>query len=132
MRVSRQRISSGTHWEAAAAYSRAIRVDNQIFVSGTSSVDDQGNTYAPNDAYAQTKRCFERIEQALHQLGGSLEDVVRSRMYVTDISRWQEYAKAHHETFVGHPPVTSMVEVAALISPDMLIEIEVDAICDPD
>ncbi len=131
MTISRQRISSGTHWEATVAYSRAIRVGNQILVSGTSSIDDQGNTYAPNDAYAQTKRCFERIEQALHQLGGSLEDVVRSRMYVTDISRWQEYAKAHHETFIGHPPVTSMVEVSALISPDMLIEIEIEAICDP-
>lgn len=131
MSISRQRISSGTHWEAAVAYSRAIRVDNQIFVSGTAPVDEQGNTYAPNDAYAQAKRCFELIEQALHQLGGSLEDVVRTRMYVADISRWQDYAKAHHETFVGHPPVTSMVEVASLISPDMLIEVEADAICDP-
>jgi isochorismate pyruvate lyase len=109
-----------------------MRVGNQVFVSGTAPVDEQGNTFAPNDAYAQTQRCFEIIGKALHQLGASLEDVVRTRLYVTDVSRWEEFAKAHHQIFASHPPVNTMVEIKSLMSPDMLIEVEVDAICESD
>lgn len=132
MSISRQRVSSGSQWEAIAGYARAMRVGNQIFVSGTAPVDDQGHTYAPDDAYAQTKRCFAIIQTALQRLGGDLEDVVRTRLYVTDMSRWEDIARAHHELFVGHPPVNTMVEIKGLIEPDMLVEVEVDAVCDPD
>jgi enamine deaminase RidA (YjgF/YER057c/UK114 family) len=100
-----------------------------IYVTGTAAVDEHGRTFAPGDAYAQTRRCFEIIQRALQALGADLSDIVRTRMFVTDISRWQEYGRAHGELFAVHPPATSMVEVRSLIDPDMLIEIEADAIC---
>jgi len=110
-------------------YCRALKAGSTIYVSGTAPVGEDGRTYAPGDAYAQTRRCFEIIQRALRDLGADLKDVVRTRMYVTDISRWQEYGRAHGELFADHPPVTAMIEVKALIDPEMLVEIEVEAVC---
>lgn len=124
----RRRHWSGAPWEKSCGYCRAVRVGAQIFVSGTAPVGENGETVAPGDARRQTERCLEIVEAALVALGGSLADVVRTRMFVTDISRWEEYATAHGAAFAAHPPATSMVEVKALIGPDMLIEIEADAI----
>ena len=91
-------------------------------------MDDAGNTFAPGDGYAQTKRCFQIIQKTLQAIGADLSNIVRTRMYVTDISRWQEYGQAHQEAMGAYPPATAMVEVSALIDPEMLIEIEVDAL----
>lgn len=126
--MERERIFTGSPWEEKAGYCRALRVGNQIFVAGTAPVDEQGSTFAPGDAYAQTRRCFEIIEAALQALGGQLSDVVRTRLFVTDMSRWEAYAQAHRELFAEHPPVNTMVEIPALINPDMLIEVEVEAL----
>lgn len=124
------RVFSGAPWESTVGYCRAIRKGDMIFVTGTAPVDEKGNAFAPGDAYAQTKRCFEIIEKALRELGAEMSDVVRTRMFVTDISRWQEYGRAHGEIFAPYPPATTMVEVKALIHPEMLIEIEADALCE--
>ena len=123
-----QRVYSGAPWEARVGYCRALRAGDQIFVTGTAPVDENGACFAPGDAYAQTRRCFEIIENALRLLGADFSCVVRTRMFVTDISRWQEYGRAHGEIFANHPPTTTMVEVKSLIDPEMLIEIEVDAV----
>lgn len=109
-------------------YCRAIKRGPHIAVTGTTALDDDGSVHAPDDAYAQARRCFELIESALRELGAELGDVIRTRMFVTDISRWREYGRAHAEAFLRHPPATTMVEVSALIDPAMLIEIEADAI----
>lgn len=109
-------------------YCRAARVGAHIMVSGTAPVDDNGELFGPGDAYAQAARCIEIIDAALKEAGASLKDVVRTRMFVTDISRWAEFGKAHHEAFGDISPATSMVEVTGLIGPGMLIEIEADAI----
>lgn len=98
-------------------------------VSGTAPVGEDGKTFAPGDACAQTRRCLEIIKRALDELGVDLSCVVRTRMFVTDISRWEDYGKAHREFFGAHPPATSMIQIASLINPDMLIEVEVDAVC---
>jgi isochorismate pyruvate lyase len=127
--MSFERTFSGAPWEAKVGYCRALRAGNMIYVTGTAAVDENGRCYAPGDAYAQTMRCFEIIQRALQALGADLGDVVRTRMFVTDISRWQEYGRAHGELFAIHPPATSMVEVRSLIDPEMLIEIEADAVC---
>ncbi|MBE9067610.1 RidA family protein [Leptolyngbya cf. ectocarpi LEGE 11479] len=119
---------TGTLWEPKVGYCRAIRAGNQIFISGTAPVDDEGNTFAPGDGYAQAKRCFQIIRETLRAMGADLSNIVRTRMYVTDISRWEEYGQAHQEAMGAYPPATAMVEVSALINPDMLIEIEVDAL----
>ncbi len=124
-----QRTFSGAPWEAKVGYCRALRAGNLIFVTGTASVDEEGHCYAPGDAYSQTRRCFEIIQRALQDLGADLSNVVRTRMFVTDIARWQEYGRAHGELFANYPPTTSMVEVKSLIDPEMLIEIEADAVC---
>ncbi|MGB3308370.1 MAG: RidA family protein [Nodosilinea sp.] len=128
--MARQRAFSGTPWEDKVGYCRAVRVGQQIFVSGTSPSDGEGGTFAPGDAYAQTHRCFEIIQQALEELGANLSDVVRTRMYVTSMNHWSEVARAHHDLFVDHPPVNTTVEIPALMNPDMLVEIEVDALCE--
>lgn len=129
MAVDFQRMFSGAPWESRVGYCRALRAGNHIYVTGTAPVDEDGSCFAPGDAYAQSKRCFEIIENALKVLEADLSCVVRTRMFVTDISRWQEYGKAHGELFASHPPTTTMVEVRLLIDPQMLIEIEADAIC---
>ncbi|MGD1865978.1 MAG: RidA family protein [Phormidesmis sp.] len=117
-----------TEWEPKVGYCRAIRAGQTIYLSGTSPVDSEGNTFAPNDAYAQACRCFEIIEETLLAMNsGGLNQIVRTRMYVTDISQWEAFGKAHQEFFGDHPPVTTMIEVKALIDPDMLIEVEAEA-----
>lgn len=126
----RRKVSSGRPWEARVGYSRAVRTGKSIFVSGTTGTDAGGEVVAPGDAYQQTVQALKNIEQALAQLGASLEHVVRTRLYVTDISRWEEYGRAHAEFFGAVRPATAMVEVARLISPDMLVEVEADAVVD--
>jgi len=127
--VKAERTWSGAPWESEVGYCRALRVGEMIFVTGTAAVADDGSAFAPGDAYAQAKRCFELIERALWDLGADLSHVVRTRMFVTEISRWREYGRAHHEAFSEHPPAATMVEVKALIDPGLLIEVEVDAVC---
>ncbi len=122
-----QRVFSGTPWESAVGYCRALRVGSQILVSGTAPSDGQGGTYAPRDGYAQTHRCLALIEAALEELGASLADVVRTRLYVTDLEQWEAIAKAHQERFGDYPPVSTLVKVAGLIHPDMVVEIEAEA-----
>lgn len=123
-----QRASSGSHWEAKVGYCRAVKVGSQIFVSGTAPSDGQGGTYAPGDAYAQTKRCFEIIQGALQELGADLSDIVRTRLYITDFAYWEDYARAHQELFGEHPPASCMVAISGLVNPDMLVEVEADAV----
>jgi enamine deaminase RidA (YjgF/YER057c/UK114 family) len=128
--MTRTRTFSGARWEAQVGYCRALRAGNLIFVTGTAPADDSGEVYAPGDAYRQARRCFEIIALHLRKLGSELCDVTRTRMYVTDITRWEEFGRAHHECFGEHPPATTMVEVARLIDPEMLIEVEADAVCE--
>ncbi len=123
-----RRVFSGTQWEPVVGYCRAVRAGAQIFVSGCAPVAEGGGVFAPGDAYGQAKRCLEIALKALAQLGAGPEHVVRSRMFVTAIARWQEYGRAHGEVFAAHPPATSMLEVKALIDPQMLIKIELDAV----
>lgn len=126
--ANRMLVSSGAKWEDIVGYSRAVRIGNLIEVAGTTAVDEQGNVVGLNDPYRQTVFALQKIEKALQQAGASLEDVIRTRMYVTDISQWQEIGRAHGEFFKDIKPVTTMVEVRALISPELLVEIEVTAI----
>ena len=123
----RQRISTGMKWEAIVGYSRAVRVGDRIYVTGTTATDEAGNVVGAGDAYAQTVQTIRNIERALKRLGVGLEHVVRTRMFVTDISRWEEYGRAHGEFFSRIMPATTMVEVSRLIDAQMLIEIEADA-----
>ena len=127
MANSRQNISSGAKWEDIVGYSRAVRIGNQLEISGTVAVNEQG-VVGKGDAYAQTKFILQKIEGVLRQAGFTLEDVVRTRMYVTDISRWEEIGKAHGEFFGKIKPATSMIQVSAFIEPDYLVEIEVTAV----
>lgn len=109
-------------------YCRAIRVGEHVYVTGTAPVAEGGGVHAPGNAYEQARRCFELVAKALRDLDADVSDVVRTRMFVTDISLWEEFGRAHREAFGAHPPATTMVEVAALIDPGMLIEVEADAV----
>lgn len=119
-------------WEAKVGYCRGVRAGRHVYLTGTAPVADGGGVHAPGDAYEQARRCLEIIERALQGLGATMADVVRTRMFVTDISRWEEFGRAHGECFAAHPPATTMVEVRSLIDPAMLIEIEADAVCTDD
>ena len=121
-------ISSGVKWEDIVGYSRAVRVGNIIEVAGTTAVDEQGEIVGLNNPYEQTKYILAKIEKALIEAGASMKDVVRTRMFVTDISKWEEIGKAHGEFFRAIKPAASMIEVKGLINPDLLVEIEVTAI----
>ncbi len=124
----RKLISSGGPWEEVVGYSRAVRVGNHIMVSGTTAAEPDGSVFGGDDAYLQAKRCFEIIAKALEEAGGSMNDVVRTRMFVTDISRWEDFSRAHGDWFAETRPAATMVEVQALMTPAMLIEVEVDAV----
>ena len=124
----RLNISSGTKWEEQVGYSRAVRVGNVIEVAGTTAVDEHGQTIGLDDAAAQTRYILAKIEKALAAAGASLKDVVRTRMFVTDITRWEEIGRVHGEFFKDIRPVTSMLEVSSLISSDLLVEIEATAV----
>lgn len=127
--IELERVSSHAKWESIVGYCRLVKAGHAVFVTGTAPIDDAGDgVYAPGDAYRQAKRCLELIEHALAKVGLDRTRIARTRMFVTDISRWPEYGRAHGEFFTEHPPATSMVEVRALIDPAMLIEIEADAI----
>jgi enamine deaminase RidA (YjgF/YER057c/UK114 family) len=126
----RQRISSGSKWEPIVGYCRAVKVGNRVYVAGTTATDGKGQIVGPGDPYAQTVQTLKNIERALEQAGATLEHVVRTRMFVTDISRWQEYGRAHREFFGDVLPVAAMVEITRLGDPAMMIEIEADAVVD--
>lgn len=128
--MSRQNVSTGAPWEKKVGYCRAVRTGPHISVSGTAPVGEDGEVVGIGDAYAQAKRCIEIIAVALAEAGAGLEHVVRTRMFVTDISQWEAIGRAHGEAFGEIQPATSMVEVRALIDPDMLVEIEADAFVD--
>jgi enamine deaminase RidA (YjgF/YER057c/UK114 family) len=126
--MKRTNYSSGVKWEEIVGYSRAVRVGNIIEVTGTVAADDNTELVGGNSAYEQAKFIIQKIEKVLKNAGASLDDVVRTRMFVTDISRWEEYGKAHGEFFSKIKPCTSMIEVKGLISPEYLVEIEATAI----
>ncbi len=123
----RQKYSSGVRWEELVGYSRAVKVGSRIYVTGTTATNENSEIVGINDAYAQTVQAIKNLEKALQALGASLENVVRTRMFVTDISRWEEYGRAHGEFFRDIMPATTMVEISKLIDAEMLIEIEADA-----
>jgi enamine deaminase RidA (YjgF/YER057c/UK114 family) len=135
IKMERKNITSGTKWEDIVGYSRGVRMAFGevvvVEIAGTTAVDDNGEVVGKNDLYAQTKFIFQKIEKALHEAGLTMADVVRTRMFLTDIGQWQEMGRAHGEFFRDVKPASTAVEVSALIQPDMLIEIEVTAMARP-
>lgn len=125
-----KRAFSNAPWESKVGYCRAVRVGDQVFVTGCAPVGPDGEVVGIGDAYTQARRCLQIIEQALLDVGASLKHVVRTRFFVTDITRWEEFGRAHREALGEFPPATTMVEVRRLIHPDMLVEIEADAVCE--
>ncbi|HVO41426.1 MAG TPA: RidA family protein [Aggregatilineales bacterium] len=126
--MSRQNIASGTKWEAFAGYSRAVRIGNWVSVAGTTAVDDRSEPVGVNDPHAQTRYILAKIERALKQAGASLNDVIRTRIYIVDERRWEEVARAHGEVFETIRPANSLIVIKALVDPRLLVEIEADAL----
>ncbi|WP_417477906.1 RidA family protein [Maricaulis sp.] len=130
MAVPARRAFSGAPWEDKVGYCRALRRGPHVWVTGTVAMDPAGGVYAAGDPEAQARRCFEIIAQALSDVGATLEDVVRTRMFVTNIDHWEAFGRAHGEVFREHPPATTMVEISRFIGPEFMIEIEADAFVD--
>jgi enamine deaminase RidA (YjgF/YER057c/UK114 family) len=130
--MKRRNISSSSPWESSVGYSRAVRVGNQIEVAGTTAVDEQGAVVGPDDPYRQARYALEKIGRALAEAGAGFENVIRTRMFVTDIARWEEVGRAHGEVFRDIRPAATLVQVASLVRSDLLVEIEVTALVPED